>query len=181
MKTRLFLGCLAVGCVALGLWLLLRPSAPPASVENLAQPIRTPPTVPATVALPPDSVPRLATSGSGDDATFEGIEKLNARELTIHDDLRLLNDLFFSWQVTYPKEGNPVGSNQEITAAFTGTNLHGLALIPRSHPALSRNGELLDRWGTPFFFHQLSRSRMEIRSAGPDRKLYTEDDALYTP
>jgi len=167
--------------MALGLWLLLRPSTPPPSAERLVHPTRTPPPVSPTSALPPDSIPRLATSGSGDDATFEGIEKLNATGLTIQDDLRLLNDLFFSWQATYPKEGNPVGSNQEITAAFTGANLHTLALIPRSHPALSPNGELLDRWGTPFFFHQLSRSRMEIRSAGPDRKFYTDDDALYTP
>lgn len=167
--------------MALGLWLLLRPSTPPPSAERLVHPTRTPPPVSPTSALPPDSIPRLATSGSGDDATFEGIEKLNSGGLTIQDDLRLLNDLFFSWQATYPKEGNPVGSNQEITAAFTGANLHTLALIPRSHPALSPNGELLDRWGTPFFFHQLSRSRMEIRSAGPDRKFYTDDDALYTP
>jgi hypothetical protein len=37
-------------------------------------------------------------------------------------------------------------------------------------------GELTDRWGTAYFFHQLSSREMEIRSAGPDRKMWTEDD-----
>jgi hypothetical protein len=40
---------------------------------------------------------------------------------------------------------------------------------------------LCDRWGTPLRFHQLSGERMEIRSAGPDRKFGTPDDALWSP
>ena len=44
-----------------------------------------------------------------------------------------------------------------------------------------RDGELCDRWGTPFFFHAESAARMEIRSAGPDRRLWTEDDVVFTP
>jgi hypothetical protein len=37
-------------------------------------------------------------------------------------------------------------------------------------------GELTDRWGTPFFFHQVSKAQMEVRSAGPDRRMWTADD-----
>jgi hypothetical protein len=37
-------------------------------------------------------------------------------------------------------------------------------------------GQLIDNWGTPFFFHSLSRNEMEIRSAGPDRRMWTTDD-----
>ena len=40
-------------------------------------------------------------------------------------------------------------------------------------------GELIDRWGTPFFFHQLSREFMQVRSAGPDRRHFTADDVLW--
>ncbi len=40
------------------------------------------------------------------------------------------------------------------------------------------NGELVDRWGTPYFFHQISGADTEIRSAGPDKIMYTADDIV---
>lgn len=39
-------------------------------------------------------------------------------------------------------------------------------------------GELIDAWGTPFFFHQLSGEQMEIHSAGPDKLMWTLDDLV---
>ena len=36
----------------------------------------------------------------------------------------------------------------------------------------------VDPWGTPYFFHQLSSTEMEIRSAGPDKRLWTDDDVV---
>jgi hypothetical protein len=36
---------------------------------------------------------------------------------------------------------------------------------------------MCDRWGTPYFFHQVSKTEMEIRSAGPDRRMWTGDDS----
>jgi len=74
-----------------------------------------------------------------------------------------------------------VGENAEITAVLAGRNRLQLALIPPSHPAINRAGELCDRWGTPFFFHALSGTQMEIRSAGPDRRLWSADDVVLTP
>jgi hypothetical protein len=38
---------------------------------------------------------------------------------------------------------------------------------------------MIDRWGTPYFFHQISATSMEIHSAGPDRKMGTEDDIVH--
>jgi hypothetical protein len=35
---------------------------------------------------------------------------------------------------------------------------------------------LIDRWGTPYFFHALSGEHMEIHSAGPDRQFHSADD-----
>ena len=43
---------------------------------------------------------------------------------------------------------------------------------------INPNGELVDSWGTPFFFHQLSSMDLEIRSAGPDRIMWTTDDLV---
>jgi len=73
---------------------------------------------------------------------------------------------------------NPVGTNAEIMKAIIGGNPKGATLGPPEGLQLNADGELIDRWGTPFFFHQLSRTDMEIRSAGPDRKMYTEDDVI---
>lgn len=72
--------------------------------------------------------------------------------------------------------GNPVGTNAEITASLRGDNLRQLKLDLPAGSSVNEDGELCDPWGTPWFFHQLSGTKMEIRSAGKDRELYTEDD-----
>jgi hypothetical protein len=75
--------------------------------------------------------------------------------------------------------GHPVGTNPEITAALNGAN-PSQAVLVKSEDGLRINssGELVDSWGTPFFFHQLSGTEMEIHSAGPDRVLWTADDLV---
>jgi hypothetical protein len=98
----------------------------------------------------------------------------------VHSDLRLINEIFIAYRGAV-RSGNPVGENAEITAALLGRNRLGFAFIPAGNPAVNARGELCDRWGTPYFFHQLSGEKMEIRSAGPDRKLWTADDQVLTP
>lgn len=73
---------------------------------------------------------------------------------------------------------NPVGTNAEIMKALTGDNPKGAKFGPPEGQQLNAGGELIDRWGTPYFFHQLTSDRMEIRSAGPDRILWNEDDLM---
>jgi len=73
---------------------------------------------------------------------------------------------------------NPVGTNAEIMHAMAGDNPKQLQLSPPDGSSLNEKGELLDRWGTPYFFHQLSKDLMEIRSAGPDRQMWTGDDIV---
>ena len=74
---------------------------------------------------------------------------------------------------------NPVGNNAEITAALRGANPKQVNFI-REDAGLRVNekGEMIDAYGTPFFFHQLSADLMEIRSAGQDQKLFTFDDIV---
>ena len=74
--------------------------------------------------------------------------------------------------------GNPVGSNAEIMHALMGGNPKGAMFGPPEGQSINSNGELVDRWGTPYFFHQLSASEMEVRSAGPDRIMWTADDIV---
>lgn len=73
---------------------------------------------------------------------------------------------------------NPVGSNAEITSALTGNNLKQIRLPIPNGSSVNAEGEMCDRWGTPYFFHQLSGKKMEIHSAGPDRMMGTGDDLV---
>jgi hypothetical protein len=84
--------------------------------------------------------------------------------------VRLYGDMF---------GGNPVGNNAEITAALAGDNpRHINFLNAEAGMRVNENGEMVDPWGTPYFFHQLSGHEMEIRSAGEDRKMWTPDDLV---
>jgi hypothetical protein len=74
--------------------------------------------------------------------------------------------------------GNPVGTNAEIMKGVMGENPVNAVLGPPEGQRLNDYGELVDRWNTPYFFHQLSKDDMEIRSAGPDRKMWTVDDIV---
>ncbi len=73
---------------------------------------------------------------------------------------------------------NPVGTNAEIMKSIMGGNPKGAMLGPPKGQSMNGNGELIDRWGTPYFFHQLTKDLMEIHSAGPDQKMWTEDDLI---
>jgi len=75
--------------------------------------------------------------------------------------------------------GMPAGEdNRQIVNALRGANPQQLAIIPPDHLRLSTNGELMDAWGTPFYFHQISSQEMDVRSAGEDGDFYTADDLL---
>jgi len=135
---------------------------PPGSAQSA---IRNPQ---SAIAPPPAEVSHLA-------------DALNSTAGDIRADLRVVLDLVEAFRTNFPKDGNPSGTNAEITAALAGRNKLRLALIPPNHPAINRDGELCDRWGTPFFLHSESATRMEVRSAGPDKKMWTEDDLVGTP
>jgi len=106
-------------------------------------------------------------------------DALNAPGGTVRRDLQILDELFGAFHTNFPRLGNPVGENHEITAALAGANPVQFVFISPRHRAINSRGELCDRWGTPFRFHQVSGTQMEIRSAGPDRTFATDDDALF--
>jgi hypothetical protein len=158
--------------IAACLFLKLERVAPGAPSLSRSAPASAPPAVspPATRETPPP------LSGYSDIAA-----DLNAPGSTIRRDLEILREVFATFQTNFPRTGNPVGENAEITAALLGANAHRFAFIRPGHRAINASGELVDRWGTPFRFHQLSGTHMEIRSAGPDRKFGTPDDAEFPP
>lgn len=75
--------------------------------------------------------------------------------------------------------GNPVGTNPEITSQLNGNNPKHINFInAEAGMRINAAGELVDPWGTPYFFHQISGTDMEIHSAGPDRIMWTADDLV---
>lgn len=74
--------------------------------------------------------------------------------------------------------GNPTGTNAEIVRALTGENEAHATYLPQELRRLNDQGELLDQWGTPYFFHSDSATETEVRSAGPDQKMWTADDVV---
>ncbi len=70
----------------------------------------------------------------------------------------------------------PMSANEDWAAVFRGLNPAHERFLPDTHVALDTQGRLIDRWGTPLFFHALGNHRFDLRSAGPDKKLWTDDD-----
>ncbi len=181
MSRRLYLAFvfLAAAMVAWWFWPRPAPGGPPSAVHRRA------PAAPAGspgAPLPPHANPNppAPDEPARADAPSELADKLNSPATDIHADLRLLHELFVAYRGAVHGL-NPVGENVDITAVLTGRNELGFAFIPADHPAINARGELCDRWGTPFFFHQISGEEMCIRSAGPDRKHCTAHDEVLNP
>ena len=71
---------------------------------------------------------------------------------------------------------NPVGvENFEFTKGLLGNNPKNVIFVA-GDSAMLDGGELVDEWGTPFFFHPVSAKELQIISAGADREFWTDDD-----
>jgi hypothetical protein len=108
--------------------------------------------------------------------------ELNSDKTTALQDVRIVEGLVQNMLQSF-KTSNvpPLGLNEEITRALTGRNPLELAFLPSTHPAINARGLLCDRWGTPFHFHPVANDRIDVRSAGPDKKLFTADDVSTAP
>jgi hypothetical protein len=101
--------------------------------------------------------------------------ELNRGTIEPPEDLEILQNVFAAYRRVFGE--NPTGGlNAEIVGGLTGKNARRLAILPPDLDAINADGELLDRWGAPYFFHPVSRQVMEVRSAGPDGQLWTRDD-----
>ena len=122
--------------------------------------------------------PRLEKLPDGYVALRDAVNLANSLHAKSGDaalDLGSLEQVFELYRFVF--KANPVGSeNQEIMAQLLGNNAKKLVFFPRNHPSLNEDGVLLDRWGTPYYFHPLSAQLMDMRTAGPDGNLWTDDD-----
>lgn len=125
---------------------------------------------------------RLTRDESGRNVLTEPLtiaSRLHSSDTAPEEDLELIDQILGFYRLSFQR--NPVaGDNRMVMEALLGANPHKLVLFPQNHPSLSAGGELLDRWGNPYFFHALSGTEMEIFSAGPDGELNTSDDILHS-
>ncbi|MCG8599944.1 MAG: hypothetical protein MI807_07380 [Verrucomicrobiales bacterium] len=140
-------------------------------------------------ATPAEPVELLTETGrySVSERTEEGIHVLphltpildgmHSEESDPIDDLHSVEELITFYLKSF-RSIPPGGENVDIVRAMTGTNERKLALIPPGHRVLNEQNEIVDRWQTAFHFHPVSSSILEVRSAGPDRKLWTDDDLV---
>ncbi len=122
--------------------------------------------------------PRLLDLPNGRLAFRDGVtmsRQLHTENQHPEADLQLIDQILAVYRLVY--KANPVGSeNAEIMTALLGENERGHVFFDTNHPSLAPDGTLLDRWGNAYFFHPLARDRMDVRTAGPDGKLWTADD-----
>lgn len=173
--------------VAAVLWWPAEPG-PVQSAATLISPLPTPvPEEPKTVVAvssPAPSTPRVIKAtptplpGAGSPLAAE----LNSAAHGPEEDVEILFNLLRQYQRRLrKKQGPPIGDDIDLARAMTGRNPMKAVIIPANHPALTADGHLRDRWGTPYFIHPRGYGAFEIRSAGPDRKLFTGDDLVANP
>jgi len=139
------------------------PSRPVIAVSHQKKP-----SPPAPALLPP----RRATAENPQ----QSWERLLAADGTPSEDRAALADIVTNFlESTAPDQRHAMGTNEEITRKLSDPSQMGGGAIPLNHPAMM-HGQLVDRWGSPWFFHQQSSNVIEVRSAGPDHKLFTDDD-----
>lgn len=104
----------------------------------------------------------------------ENAVSLNSSETSAEEDIETLDFLISHYRKL--QGGNPVGENDEITASLLGKNSKSLVFLRRDSAYIDSSDRLIDRWGTPYFFHAISADKMDIVSAGADLKHHTGDD-----
>ena len=111
------------------------------------------------------------------DAPFA--QKFGQEELSIQEELDLLQ-LAFQDYLSFVKRGyrRPIGDNRDFVGVMTGNNPYRIAPIPPQHPRINGRGELTDRLGIPYAIHPLAEDVIEVRAAGKDGVLWTDDDVV---
>ena len=139
-------------------------------------------TIPVVLPEPAPPTPEEQQAPQGELIGEKLLHAYASDNTTVRDDLQAIQRLSLSY-ITLVKThaDRPIGCNGDLADALRGKNPYKQRFLPDGHPAFSDEGEIIDRWGTPIFLHTVSAGRWDVRSAGPDRKLWTEDDLQLQP
>lgn len=148
--------------IAVAVWCSSRPAATPVVAVVPRAEVSSPP--PAVVSAPPPVGTRLL-EGYGDPARSP--ERDLAAMALVMENFLLLNKA---------AAARPLSANEEWAAALRGLDGRSERFLQDGDPVLNQRGQLVDRWGAPLFFHAVGGGRWDVRSAGPDRTMWTADD-----
>ncbi len=166
---QLLIPLLLLIAVAGILWLIRGPVVVPPATTSPAPPV---------VVIAPALLPaRIATPEN----PLHSWERLLVADGSPREDLAALVDLTTNYLQAVPSSRRPaLGFNEDLARALVDRDALGDAALPANHPALIE-GKLVDRWGRPWQVHPLSANVLQLRSAGPDGRLYTPDDLVAPP
>jgi hypothetical protein len=161
MKAGLIAALVVIGSA---LWIFTRPDSRVVHADEPAGrvPLMTP-------SPPPDPV--LADTMLADYASDDSSGK---KDLNLM--VTFLDSVFL---LVKQRDTADYATNEDLVLFLQGKNSHQSPFLNQKSRALNDKGQLVDRWGSPLIFHPVSQKLLEIRSAGPDQKAYTEDDFLW--
>jgi hypothetical protein len=134
------------------------------------------PAAPDVLQVP--TTPRVAASP---DATVP-LAELSDPAVPPEKKIRRVHELVRTYTMAMKSRGRvPLADNTDFVRVLTGSNILGVVFLPPDHPSISRQGELLDPWQSPYFFHALAADSWEVVSAGPDRICFNDDDLIFPP
>lgn len=150
-------------------------SKPPVPVSTVVQEDKIPPGIIVTESSSPAPPPSNRSSAPGD-RLLDGYAD---PALSPKNDLILMAHAISDFLII-AKQANdrPLSANEEWSAVLRGQRPGAEPWFSNSSKALDSQQRLIDRWGTPLHFHALGAKQWEIRSAGPDHKLFTGDDLM---
>ncbi|MEM0895653.1 MAG: hypothetical protein AAGJ79_02115 [Verrucomicrobiota bacterium] len=126
--------------------------------------------------------PRMTHTDDGKHIFNEAVDmarRLHTKEISPEEDAQYLSSIIGFYRAVY-RQNPEAGDNQSVMTALLGDNPRNIVAFPADHPSLNEKGQLLDRWESPYYFHPLSGTQMEVISLGPDQQLGTNDDVIHT-
>jgi hypothetical protein len=169
---------MALALAGLG-YLLWAPTSEKPSVALQTDAVRSQPQLSiATPSTEPQPLSREEALKQGSPLA----QKLNAPGFTAQQDVEHLLEMIRQYErAMKQRRAHPIGNDMDLARVLSGKNALKITVIPPGHLALSADGHLLDRWGSPYFIHPRGQGAYEVRSAGPDKKRFTQDDAVANP
>lgn len=164
-------GAIFLLLAGLGSWWWIRQAPPPAKSPEPED------IIPPSIVITEESLPAAAASGPA--PGMRDIAGYAAPGGSDQTDVSLLARSAAAF-LTLNKQAieRPLSANEEWSAALRGQRPGTARWFEDAAPVFDASGVIVDRHGTPVHFHAMGNQSWEIRSAGPDRRLYTKDDAV---
>lgn len=136
-----------------------------------------PPPPPPAFIGPEDLLPEPPGKAPSRFLADKMLADYGSEESSPKNDLKLMGRFIDSvFLLIKNRDTRDYATNEDLALFLQGANAHREPYLGSVSTALNKQGQLIDRWGSPLMVHPVSQKVLEIRSAGPDQKPYTDDD-----